>query len=211
MPVATNSALRLHRTTTLLKHFPVGNISQIGDVSQVDDHGRSMRPTFTRLLSFACLIALPVWAIAQSVPAQSTAPAKKSTASDDLFQTISRLDKEVFDAIDRCDMQTEASFWSDDAEFYHDKEGLMVGGQQIVQAIKNNLCGKVKRELVPGTLEVYPLGGYGGVEIGVHRFLHPWQQDHGLIGEAKFIHVWQHKDGKWKITRVISIDHHQAK
>jgi ketosteroid isomerase-like protein len=164
-----------------------------------------------RLLSFVCLIALPVLAMAQSVPAQSTARAKQSSASDDLFQTVSRLDKEVFDAIDRCDMQTEASFWSDDAEFYHDKEGLMVGGQQIVQAIKNNLCGKVKRELVPGTLEVYPLAGYGAVEIGVHRFLHPWEQDHGVIGEAKFIHVWQHKDGKWKITRVISIDHHQAK
>ena len=108
-------------------------------------------------------------------------------------------------------MQAEASFWSDDAEFYHDKEGLMVGGQQIVQAIKNNPCGKVKRELVPGTLEVYPLQGYGAVEIGTHRFLHPWEQDHGVVGEAKFIHIWQHKDGKWKITRVISVDHHLAK
>src|ERR1035437_9957337 len=41
---------------------------------------------------------------------------------------------------------------AEDAEFYHDKNGLMVGGPQIVEAIKNNLCGKVKRELVPGTL-----------------------------------------------------------
>ena len=87
----------------------------------------------------------------------------------------------------------------------------MVGGRQIVEAIKNNLCGKVKRELVPGTLEVYPLEGYGAVEIGVHRFLHPWEQDHGVVGEAKFIHVWQHKNGTWRITRVISIDHHLAK
>jgi ketosteroid isomerase-like protein len=158
-----------------------------------------------------CLIALPVCGIAQSVPAYPTTPGKDRSGSDELFQTISRLDKEVFDAIDRCDMQTEASFWSDDAEFYHDKTGLMIGGQQIVQAFKNNLCGKVKRELVPGTLEVYPLEGYGAVEIGVHRFLHPWEQDHGVVGEAKFIHVWQHKDGTWKIARVISIDHHLVK
>ncbi|HEX7962680.1 MAG TPA: nuclear transport factor 2 family protein [Terriglobales bacterium] len=170
-----------------------------------------MPPTLMRLLSFWCLIAVPVLSLAQSVSTQSGMPAKQPIASDDLFQTVSRLDKEIFDAIDRCDMQTEASFWSDDAEFYHDKEGLMVGGQHIVEAIKNNLCGKVKRELVPGTLEVYPLEGYGAVEIGIHRFLHPWAQDHGVIGEAKFIHVWQHRDGKWKITRVISIDHHQAK
>jgi len=142
--------------------------------------------------------------------AQSPAQPTKTAASNELFQTISQLDKQVFDAIDRCDMKTEATFWADNAEFYHDKDGLLTGGPQIVDAIKNNLCGKVKRELVPGTLEVYSLGDYGAVEIGVHRFLHPWQQDHGVIGEAKFIHVWQHKDGSWKITRVISIDHRAA-
>jgi hypothetical protein len=114
--------------------------------------------------------------------AQATTPASKAAMSDELFQTISRLDKQVFDAIDRCDMKTESSFWADDAEFYHDKNGLMAGGPQIVDAIKNNLCGKVKRELVPGMLEVYPLPGYGAVEIGVHRFLHPWEQDHGIVG-----------------------------
>jgi Domain of unknown function (DUF4440) len=136
---------------------------------------------------------------------------EKQTTPQDLYQTIAQLDHQLFDAIDRCDMQAEASFWSGDAEFYHDKDGLMVGGPNIVEAIKNNLCGKVKRELVPGSLEVYPLAGYGAVEIGVHRFLHPWTQDHGVIGEAKFIHVWQYKEGHWKITRVISIDHHAAK
>ena len=62
-----------------------------------------------------------------------------------------------------------------------------------------------------GTLEVYPLNGYGAVEIGVHRFYHPYEQDHGEVGEAKFIHVWQNKDGVWKITRVISYDHGAAK
>ena len=164
----------------------------------------------TRLL-FACIIAPSILVPAQSTFAQATTPTSKTATSDELFQTISRLDEQVFDAIDRCDMKTEASFWADDAEFYHDKNGLMLGGPQIVDAIKNNLCGKVKRELVPGTLEVYPLAGYGAVEIGVHRFLHPWEQDHGIVGEAKFIHLWRYKDGMWKITRVISIDHHEAK
>lgn len=147
---------------------------------------------------------------AQSTSNQSATPNQKVFTSEELVQTITKLDQQVFDAIDRCDMKTEASFWADDAEFYHDQSGLMVGGPQIVEAIKNNLCGKVKRELVPGTLEIYPIAGYGAVEMGVHRFLHPWAQDHGVIGEAKFIHVWRYKDGTWKITRVISVDHHQA-
>lgn len=104
-----------------------------------------------------------------------------------------------------------ASFWSEDVEFYHDKDGLTVGRDKIVNAVKNNLCGKVKRELVHGTLEVYPINGFGAVEIGVHRFLHPWAQDHGEVGEAKFIHLWQNKGGQWRITRVISFDHATAK
>jgi ketosteroid isomerase-like protein len=155
-----------------------------------------------------CLLTLSICAMAQA-PRQ--AGTTNDTSLQTTFETISSLDKQVFDAVDRCDMKTEASFWAEDAEFYHDKNGLLVGGPQIVEAIKNNLCGKVKRELVPGTLEVYPLAGYGAVEIGVHRFLHPWEQDHGAVGEAKFIHIWRHKDGTWKITRVISIDHHEAK
>jgi hypothetical protein len=30
------------------------------------------------------------------------------------------------------------------------------------------------------------------------------------VGEAQFIHLWQYKGGAWKITRVISYDHHAA-
>jgi hypothetical protein len=60
---------------------------------------------------------------------QATTPASQAATSDELFQTISRLDNQVFDAIDRFDdMKTEASFWADEAEFYHAKNGLMVGG-----------------------------------------------------------------------------------
>ena len=93
---------------------------------------------------------------------------------------------------------------ADDVEFYHDKTGLALGRQAVVEGMKNNICGKVTRELVPGTLEVYPIAKYGAVEIGIHRFHHP--HDHG-VGEAKFIHLWQNKEGTWKITRVISFDH----
>jgi Domain of unknown function (DUF4440) len=175
----------------------------------LDTGDNALQNRLVTWLLLICLIAPFIRASAQS--AQAPSLNSKMATSDELFQTIATLDKQVFDAVDRCDMKTEASFWADDAEFYHDKNGLMVGGAQIVDAVKNNLCGKVKRELVSGSLEVYPLAGYGAVEIGVHRFLHPWEQDHGVVGEAKFIHIWRYKDGVWKITRVISIDHHEAK
>jgi len=57
-------------------------------------------------------------------------------------------------------------------------------------------------------LQVYRLEGYGAMEVGVHRFHHPGHDDTEPVGEGKFIHLWQYKDGGWKITRIISYDHH---
>jgi len=130
-------------------------------------------------------------------------------ATDPLFLTIAAEDKRLFDAYNSCDLKTLGEMVTDDLEFYHDKTGLMVGKAVFLEAIKNNICGKVQRTLVPGTLEVYPLNQYGAVEIGIHRFHHP--DDATNVGEAKFVHVWQNKDGKWKISRVISYDHEPAK
>ena len=135
-------------------------------------------------------------------------PRPGCAAPDPLFQTIQSLDAKLFDAYNHCDLEKFGSLLADDLEFYHDKGGLSVGRQATVEGVKNNICGKVTRELVPGTLEVYPIANYGAVEIGVHRFHHP--QDSGNVGEAKFIHLWQNKEGVWKITRVISFDHHPS-
>jgi hypothetical protein len=66
-----------------------------------------------------------------------------------------------------------------------------------------------ERALLPDTLEVYPLQGYGAVEIGVHRFHHPGRPEDG-VGDAKFVTLWQNKDGAWKVTRVISYNHNHG-
>ncbi len=133
--------------------------------------------------------------------------AQNAPAPDSLFQTIQSLDTQLFDAYNQCDMQKFGSLVADDLEFYHDKSGLSVGRQALVEGVKKNICGKVTRELVPGTLEVYPIANYGAVEIGVHRFHHPGHEKTESVGEAKFVHLWQYKDGVWKVTRVISFDH----
>ncbi len=128
-------------------------------------------------------------------------------ASDPLYKTVSGLDTALFDAYNHCDLAKMGSMVAEDLEFYHDQTGLSVGRQSLLDGVKNNICGKVQRELV-GTLEVYPLKGYGAVEIGVHRFTHPG--DPGNVGEAKFVQLWQLKDGSWKLARVISFDHNAA-
>jgi hypothetical protein len=128
--------------------------------------------------------------------------------SDPLYKTVAGLDTDLFDAYNKCQLEKLGSLVAEDLEFYHDKTGLAVGRQTFVDAIRNNICGKVHRELVPGTLEVYPIEGFGAVEIGIHRFTHPGDPQN--IGEAKFITLWQHKNGSWKVTRAISFDHHPA-
>jgi hypothetical protein len=132
--------------------------------------------------------------------------AQSAVAPNPLFKTIQSLDTQLFDAYNHCDLTTISSLVADDLEFYHDKTGLARGRQALVDGIKNNICGKVTRELVPATLQVDPIANYGAVEIGVHRFHHPGHDDE--VGEAQFIMLWQNKDGAWQITRVISFDHH---
>jgi hypothetical protein len=113
--------------------------------------------------------------------------------------------------LDKAVTLLDAALFVDYVEFYHDQGGVTLGRQNLTDSIKKNICGKVTRELVPGTLRVYYMKGYGAVEMGVHRFHHPGHDDTEPVGEGKFIHLWQCKDGAWKITRVISYDHHAAK
>jgi hypothetical protein len=139
-----------------------------------------------------------------------TVPSRDEIKSDaELTKAITTLDKELFDAYNTCNIEKLGTLVVDDLEFYHDKTGLAVGKQVFLDAIKNNICGKVTRQLVPGSLEVYPLHGYGAVEIGTHRFYHPGME--GPAGEAKFVTLWQYKDGAWKVSRVISYDHGAVK
>jgi hypothetical protein len=139
-----------------------------------------------------------------------TVPSLDEIKSDaELTKAIATLDKELFDAYNTCNIERLGTLVVDDLEFYHDKTGLAVGKQVFLDAIKNNICGKVTRQLVAGSLEVYPLHGYGAVEIGTHRFYHPGME--GPAGEAKFVTLWQYKDGAWKVSRVISYDHGAVK
>jgi ketosteroid isomerase-like protein len=140
--------------------------------------------------------------------ALSCAPvqAQSKAQSDALFRTIQSMDTQLFDAYNHCDLSALGEMVSDDLEFYHDQTGLSVGRAPFIAAIKQNICGKVERTIVPGSIKVYPLQGYGAVELGIHRFHHPGHPEDG-VGEASFVTLWQNKDGIWKVTRAISYNH----
>jgi hypothetical protein len=142
--------------------------------------------------------------------AQTAPPLDKIQNQEELDRAITALDAALFDAYNRCDLVKFASFIDENVEFYHDQGGVTLGQAALTDSVKKNICGKVTRELVPGSLKVYPMKGYGALEVGVHRFHHPGHDDTEGVGEGQFIHLWQYKDGAWKITRVVSYDHHAA-
>src|SRR5688572_23458159 len=115
----------------------------------------------TRPVLLAILILLSAAAHAQT---------RQSAPEDALFKQMASLDAQVFDAYNTCALETFASFFAEDVEFYHDKGGLMRGRQALVEAVKNNICGKTRRDLVPGTLEVHPMDNFGALQIGTARF-----------------------------------------
>lgn len=141
---------------------------------------------------------------------QTVPPLESIKSQEDLDKAITALDAALFDSYNKCDLDKFKSFFVDDVEFYHDQGGVTLGSQKLTDSIKQNICGKTTRELVPGTLKIFYMKGYGAVEIGVHRFHHPGHEDTEPVGEGRFINLWQYKDGAWKITRAISFDHHLA-
>jgi hypothetical protein len=124
-----------------------------------------------------------------------------------LYNTIVYMDSIFFDAYNTCNVNLDkyGAFFSDSIEFYHDKGGLMTSKQGIIDATKRNVCGKVTRELVKNSIEVYPIKDYGAVEIGYHKFHNNTEKPGTLSNPGRFVIIWQNKNNEWKITRVISL------
>src|SRR5437588_2685226 len=140
-----------------------------------------------RILVFALGLAACFATIGSRAEAQ--APASPQS-SESLFTTIAHLDSAMFDAYNRCDLVRLGSFFTEDLEFYHDQTGLARGRQSFIDAVRQNICGKVRRDLVRSSLEVFPLKGYGAVETGGHMFCDPRVHrvcDEQTSGIAKFV------------------------
>lgn len=132
--------------------------------------------------------------------------------ADPLQETIAALDSAVFDAFNRCSepgqLAKHASYFSEDVEFYHDTGGVTWSRDEMLANTKKNVCGHFRRELVPGTLEVFPIKGFGAIAQGSHRFC---QFATGKCeGLADFTIIWREQAGIWQITRVLSYGHRAA-
>ncbi len=135
-------------------------------------------------------------------PASVSVPSPSS-----LYKEISKADSALSKAFNAHDLNALMSLFTEDLEFYHDAGGLQSYTQVRdgfgVLFSKND---GIRREMAAGTLEVYPIRGYGAIEVGAHRFCHD-ENGRRDCGTFKFLQVWRSEAGKWRITRVISYGH----
>lgn len=119
-----------------------------------------------------------------------------------------------------CDPAKVRGMLADDFEMYHDKDGLVSQSGDALAADYAKECEKRKaadawrsrRELVAGTMEVWPVPGWGAIEHGEHVFYErKGDGPEKLVGRARFTQAWAlGADGQWRLARVFSYDHKPA-
>jgi len=122
----------------------------------------------------------------------------------ELYNIILKQDNEFFEAYNNCDLEKQASIYSDTIEFFHDKGGYMNSKNEILESTKKYICGKITRELIKDSLQIHAITDYGAVEIGYHNFKNN-QEPNSISTPSKFIIIWKEENNTWKITKVISL------
>lgn len=134
-----------------------------------------------------------------------TAP--RIATTEELYDTILQMDNLFAESINTKNIEKLKNILSPAIEFFHDQTGLTDYNQNI-KIFTDNFANKtVRRELQTKTLEVYPIGNYGAIEIGVHNFYITENGQERFDSSPKFMHVWENKNGVWKIVKVVSYAH----
>lgn len=135
-----------------------------------------------------------------------------------LTKEILKMDSLIFDlGFNQCELAGMDRAVHDDFEFYHDISGETEGKEAFIDSFSKGICGdperKYYRQLVPNHTGVFPLKNngsiYGAFQTGEHLFFEQnIDEAPVLTGIARFSHLWIKVEGKWKLKRVISYDHH---
>lgn len=139
--------------------------------------------------------------------------------TSELYLQMKQLDSIVFDAgFNNCDLIGLELVLAEDLEFYHDIGGIQ-DKAEFMEAMEKNICGnpsgKLTRELIKGSLEVFPLKSnnilYGAIVNGEHEFFRK-EPDKEIIktGYAKFTSYFELSNSSWKLKKVFSFDHKAA-
>lgn len=134
-----------------------------------------------------------------------------------LLAEVKAADAALFETFfERCDPARLASLVTPDFEMYHDRDGVVAtNGESFVALYAKGCMAKKapdawrsRRALVPGTLRVDPVPGYGAIEEGDHLFYE--RRGDGpekLVGKAHFVQLWKKGVDGWRVARILSYAH----
>lgn len=143
-----------------------------------------------------------------------------------LTEAIRARDAELFQlAFLGCDPARLRTMLTPDFEMYHDRDGVVATNAEAFVADYDRSCHdrqrpdawRSRRALVPASLNVHPVPGYGAIEDGEHLF-YEWQGDAQgpeeraghLVGRARFTQLWKLTPDGWRLARVFSYAHAAA-
>lgn len=160
--------------------------------------------TFTHTAKIALLIILTCFSLASKLSGQ---------VEGEFYRKIAELDSLFFAAQNDCDLEKYKSFLAEDFEFYHDKQGLTKSRESEMKTMAI-FCGEqrkrqhLRRELIQGSLKVYPLNNFGAIQTCDHKFyLVIDERTSKLVAKAKLTNVWKFENNEWKLARTFSYDH----
>ncbi|WP_424681740.1 DUF4440 domain-containing protein [Frateuria sp. YIM B11624] len=134
------------------------------------------------------------------------------SAGDATRQAVLAADAQYWRTFNACDLQAMAPLLTEDVEFYHDKTGLTVTRQGVLDSLRKGPCADpsmhLRREAVPGSVTFHPLAGGFALLTGRHRFVVEKDGQAPYVdGQAEFAAIWQWTGGQWRMRRIVSYDH----
>jgi CubicO group peptidase (beta-lactamase class C family) len=135
----------------------------------------------------------------------------------ELFKTLKVQDSTFFErGFNRCDLDFLGNHIAGNLKFYHDQSGFQdrkAFFENTEKYICSNSDKKPIRKVDVNSLEVFPLYNdgnlYGAIQKGIHHFyLRESGKEDIWTSTAKFTHIWVLESKTWKLSEVLSYDHH---
>ena len=171
-------------------------------------------------MSFATLLLAA--ALGTATPAASAAMPKGEALARQIADNDARLFWAVFEG---CDARALSDLLLPEYRMLHDKEGLAIADRAAFIAGTEKRCAarrpggddagyQNRRQLVPGSRTIRPLGDWGALEEASHIFFE-WNARDGrwdMVGGARYMHVWQWMpaEARFRLSESLSYDHGAA-
>lgn len=137
-----------------------------------------------------------------------------------VIQVLSEKDSLFWVGYNSCDLNLMSDYLMPDMKFYHDQAGIIEGVEGMRSAMEQSICSdpknKVRREVVPGSFNIYLLKNagevYAAVATGEYTFSNSydgaaWNRN----SSARFHNLWFLESGEWRMQTIYSFDHRDSK